>query len=310
MHPRVTKETETLAKEYVLSKGWEYGHTYRMSHAECGDTRRRLYITTNKSVGSALLWCHNCSHWGAIYKGLGPRTRPIITVDTTKPIRLEDMELRDINWIAVDSGGYLSKYLSEETIRNYGIQWEANTKRLHYPIRDINLNLIGGQLRLPPQHVSATPMSEIKFLTWKENENTNLQQVIQTGMAHGMMRCSETLVIVEDVLSALKIAREVRWADALPLLCTSMDPRTAVMIRERNYTTVLVWLDNDNAHVVKAADRIVALLSNMGIAYVGCVTNVIDPKASVTVRETLDNRLLEVLNDTRSPVTPMPTLKS
>lgn len=55
---------------------------------------------------------------------------------------------------------------------------------------------------------------------------------------------SDTLVLVEDVVSAIKIASNV-WVDAAPILGSSIHTDKIVKLCNLGYKTVIVWLDHD-----------------------------------------------------------------
>lgn len=71
-----------------------------------------------------------------------------------------------------------------------------------------------------------------------------------------------TLVLVEDLLSSIKVGR---YADCIPLFSTSLSDKTLAYISAQGYKEVLVWLDNDKPQVIKDAQRIVRRIENIGL---------------------------------------------
>jgi DNA primase len=83
----------------------------------------------------------------------------------------------------------------------------------------------------------------------------------------------DTIVCVEDVLSAIKIARLSPDYCATPLLGSSMSLETTQALSER-FKKILIWLDRDKA---KEAIRISRNLKQRGIL-VDVVISPKDPK--------------------------------
>jgi DNA primase len=83
----------------------------------------------------------------------------------------------------------------------------------------------------------------------------------------------DTIVCVEDVLSAIKIARLSPDYCATPLLGSSMSLETTQSLSER-FKSILIWLDRDKA---KEAIRISRNLKQRGIL-VDVVISPKDPK--------------------------------
>ena len=84
--------------------------------------------------------------------------------------------------------------------------------------------------------------------------------------------CSR-IVLVEDALSAIKIASNV-WVDAMPLLGSSLPMHKLTEFRKRHYEHVTVWLDHDK---YEAALAIQEKLKFLGLT-VNVVRTDLDPK--------------------------------
>ena len=97
---------------------------------------------------------------------------------------------------------------------------------------------------------------------------------------------SDTIVLVEDILSAIKIAR-VKDVCAAPLLGSSLATHFEPEL-VKNYQTVYVWLDRDKA---KNAVRIKNRLKGLGLQSRAIITH-LDPKEYNTkeIEQWLKNR--------------------
>src|SRR5688572_15329959 len=214
---RVSKDTEREARAYLLDEGTPPGTTVRISHGECGDTRRRLYITTHDTDGSAVMWCHNCSKWGRVPRHGGIPRPPKKHTEESK------LTMSNLKFVELDKAppGY-QEYVKSKTVEPYTrqIMWETTTGRLAYPIHKTgSLAIAGWQLR-------GFAACDIKYLTIKLDKTDTLQYI--------MSSCSDscgsnTLVITEDLLSAAKCRyAAMMLPDALPLLGTYLHATTAV----------------------------------------------------------------------------------
>ena len=270
---RVSKDTEREARAYLLDEGTPPGTTVRISHGECGDTRHRLYITTHDTDGSAVMWCHNCSKWGRVPRHGGiprpPKPAPI----TESKLTMEHLKFCPMSDAPSDERSYVDRY----AIREYKthIMWESLTHRVAYPIHYTGTHsLAGWQLR------SFT--GDLKYLTFKYNKSDTLQHILSS--ASNTRGCS-MLIITEDLLSAAKCRYCPEYCpDALPLLGTYIHPTTAVRIIDREYNTIVVWLDNDVPEAIDAARKIKQLLTLMGHKNVIVIETEVEPKKHRDVR--------------------------
>lgn len=96
----------------------------------------------------------------------------------------------------------------------------------------------------------------------------------------------DSLVVVEDVLSAIKVARLSPEYCSLPLMGSTMPPEWARKLSER-FKQVRIWLDRDKA---KESLRMARNLSERGIKSSSVITD-LDPK------EYSKNQIREILSD-------------
>lgn len=284
---RLTKEEE---QEYAsLVPPLAEGETTNVSHDECGDARRRLYITKKKD-GVGVAWCHNCAKWG-ILKQRDGGARRILSSTTTPPLpkkgKLQMSDLVLVSELPGRAVDYLDKYdFDGGKSTPYKFQWDRLTGRLAIPIyKDSGTwtnkdDIVGYQLR------DLDSEGGPKYITVKYDQSESLQRII--GMGGGYLRQDKRVVITEDIISSLVISYKAPL-DTLPLLGLSMQIETAIKIKE-NYPGAIVWLDNDKSEVVDAARKIQSLLSMMGVK-TSVVTDYSDPKNyagdSVVIHEVL-----------------------
>jgi hypothetical protein len=141
----------------------------------------------------------------------------------------DDIPIEPKRWL-------LSYGITNEEISKYNIAWDANKQVLilHYTQTYWQGRCFGDQ---PTKYLS----KGIKPLTIFGNGNT--------------------IVCVEDILSAIKIARLEPEICATPLLGSSMSLETTQSLSER-FNKVLIWLDRDKA---KDAIRISRNLKQRGV---------------------------------------------
>jgi hypothetical protein len=96
-------------------------------------------------------------------------------------------------------------------------------------------------------------------------------------LSHFLTRDSRTLVVVEDMLSAIRVA-DLGWH--VYVLCgTHADHmRLAEYLNKHDISKVSVWLDNDNPHVRQAARKIADFVQLLGVTETVLITREVDPK--------------------------------
>lgn len=257
---RLTKEEEL---EYAsLVPPLADGETTNVSHDECGDTRRRLYITKKKD-GVGIAWCHNCAKWG-ILKQEGTIRRVLRSTSSPpalpKKDKLQMADLKLVNVLPYVAEEYLRRYNMFEST-SYKFQWDTLTDRLAIPV------YVDSGTWLCEQDIVGYQLRDLKgggpkYITIKKDQSESLQRVIGRGGGH--LRKEDPIIITEDIISALLLKINTTF-DTIPLLGLSMHIETALKIKD-NYKVAVVWLDNDKPEVIEAANKIKSLLSMMGVS--------------------------------------------
>jgi hypothetical protein len=100
---------------------------------------------------------------------------------------------------------------------------------------------------------------------------------------------STKLVIVEDILSAIRVSK---FHSSIAILSSGMPDDLYAIIGKSNYTDFVIFLDNDNAQVKKNQLKIAQKLSLLG--------NVRVIKSDKDPKEMSDNELKDILNVQRT----------
>lgn len=220
------------------------GKQVNINHVMCNagtDTRGRLYI--KRLEGAVVSYCHNCGEHGYVkLNNLRSITDLLKANDSIEKGGHGDIELphdciplRD-DW-PNEAASWLWKYgITAEEVVNNNITYSPSWNRLILPVYD------GGKLvfwqgravnsKQTPKYVNARAVAK-PMATFLATHNP-----------------SKVVVIVEDILSAIKVSRCV---DSIALLGTSPD---FDCLREKveGYAEVVVWLDNDSAGVKKSVE--------------------------------------------------------
>ena len=202
-------------------------------------------------------WCFSCSTYDS--KNDTQSLRDRINKRTEQDVKITNGVLDTIKDIPQKGMQWLLKYgISREEIAKYGISWEP-AKRL--------LVLINNKGYWQARNFG--------FGNYKYKSNgMKPLQIYGDG---------DTIVVVEDVLSAIKIAR-CRYESfcASPLLGSSMPKQTMSQLTKQ-YKTIHVWLDRDKA---KQAVNIRNQLRSLGVT----------SKAIITPKDPKEYNKTEILN--------------
>jgi hypothetical protein len=164
---------------------------------------------------------------------------------------------------------YLSRYLSRGMITKAGILYDPSTDRLIYP-------LLGSYVEPIPNGDELVSFYQLRRMGLNGPKYTTVKLMSDFNRPIHF-EVSDTLVIVEDYLSAIKVARAgvgayCLWGSHLPT--TDM----LSMAAKDGYKKILVWLDNDNKIVDTKAQIIYTTLSSLGAdTYINTVNS--DPKS-------------------------------
>jgi len=214
------------------------GHKTRIKCEDCGTSDKSLIVNHSHKAYNA--YCFRCGDNPFEMKGelslaelskikelnedaIKQRLPLSLPEDYTTEIPLEGRL-----WLY--SGG-----ISESTWREYGIGYSASLRRVILPVFSNTGNLIWYQCRAVVKGQSP------KYIQPSECRDTILFQSNSYGKA------AERVVIVEDILSAIRVGRTNRCCSLLGTKITTA--QTNYLSR---YTSVTTWLDSDKAGVTGA----------------------------------------------------------
>ncbi len=205
----------------------------------CGSRDNRAEYTNG-------FWCFGCSKYDPKNDTNSLRLR----LNTKSPQDVDNSQLETIQEIPMKAMQWLLKYnITLDEIKRYGIKWE--------PIRKL-LVLIERKNYWQGRNFG---FGKIKYMSSGNKPLT----IYGKG---------DKLLVVEDVLSAIKIARlRQEGYCATPLLGSSMSKQAEQQLLKR-YENISVWLDRDKA---KNAIRIRNRLRSLGISSRAIITP-LDPK--------------------------------
>lgn len=256
----------------------------RFNHDECGDTKQRLYV--KKVPRGTVFWCHNCllsgyekdsdsspSETSNYIKYLNEKqNQETISTNIIKlpsDFSLHEIPPKGLLWLA--------KYnITEKERLSFGIGYSQYMNRLILPVYDkLNGNLIYWQGR----NLGTIDKEHPKYLNIKKTGAKNV------FFKRTRFDLNTPLVIVEDILSAIRVGR---YANTLSLLGSYIPP-TLLMQLTNEYKTdkVYLWLDSDKyKEAIKYAANIRA--TTLIKTCVICTTK--DPK------QTADDTIKQVIN--------------
>lgn len=247
-------------------ESFDLNEEVRYNHEECGDERGRLYV---RFTGHGwLVNCFNCSL--SLFKPLKPGQKGEAYVKMVKKSKENaDVEVqadqeefnlpKDYTRTLPDSARqWLESYgITEEEQDGYSIGYSGWLHRLLLPIYREDF-LIGYQGRYFGDQKKAP-----KYLTWKRKDEELYFKV---------NRQKNQVVVTEDILSAIKVGRQV---STLALLGSPERAGKGLILNLKPYHLVTIWLDQDK---LKAALKLAAQIRLYG-KKVKVVWTDKDPKA-------------------------------
>lgn len=222
----------------------------RENHKECGDNKARKY--TRQVSGGEVWYCHHCAGRGFVPNGFrSPRetVSNIVSIrqfgntvveQVERCLRLPSDADRDVPTIGL---GWLYKYyITDEEIKQLGICYSEKYQRLILPVYNENQELIYWQGRsLKPPYTKDNP----KYINVRQSGARNIFFKRYNGLS------LDCLVIVEDILSAIRVGR---FANSLALLGSYFP--ISILNEFRDYEKIIIYLDNDKyKEAIKTAIR-------------------------------------------------------
>jgi len=230
------------------------GATGRYNHAQCGDTRGRLYLTRGKEGAggsdTVLAYCHNCGAGGRA--NLGGRQRygsgaalrnETETLPLSKPrFSLPPGTTFERGEFGSDATQWLRRYELDRELPRPWVGYTPRHNRIVLPVWS------GEGLEAYQTRTFDKDWKGPKYVTKRRDGADIPQPVALEGDGIG-----KVLVITEDTLSSIKIA--LAGYSGVPLWSAPhSNPRLLAL--SKMYENILVWFDNDNEQVRANAMRL------------------------------------------------------
>lgn len=144
---------------------------------------------------------------------------------------------------------WLKKYgISDKEIIQNKFMWSEERKQLVFPIIDVYGNVLGYQSRVFNEEYRS-----------RYDSRGNLD-----GIYHLLGTNADVVCLVEDLLSAIKIARQ---CTAMPLWGSNI-PISRIRVLSDRFKNLLIWLDKDKyKYAIKAAFRARPYFDNVRVIY-------------------------------------------
>jgi hypothetical protein len=244
------------------------GSTIAVEHLECHavpgrkkDKRKRLYITERD--GTALFYCQHCGYSGSILLSRKQRREAKAMPTRGKACSLpkDFIQLQDAPKEAIEMVTQWG--ITIQDAKSYGIGYSKALNRLILPCyREGELAYYQARLLsgIGPNNSST---ASAKYLSYGNKGEGYMWNKNGSG----------TLVIVEDMLSAIKLA--TLGVDSLALLTTSISKVLLATILAYKYCEYVVWLDADNTGVKRKGRE---LQRELGLLAQVSLIELTDPK--------------------------------
>lgn len=198
-------------------------------------------------------------HPGSARARLGQDSRPEVLED------LDDKKWKRewpggstdlLNW-PPDVLAWATKVLDVAMVRDSGMAWDQDRERLWLPVclDGVPVKWNGRKFRTDGP----------KYLTGK----------VQDYRYHDAFGEDRSVILTEDIVGAMRLAHSLETR-AYPILGVSIDYQSAQRLSEGSQH-VVIWLDNDNAQVMKARRKLVKLFDSLGCS-VTLYRGAFDPK--------------------------------
>lgn len=246
------------------------GEQVHVNHDTCPagvDTKRRLYIKNDHNA--VLAYCHHCN--GHYVKAKGKRRHKEVledlvegdaAPDKAKPQLPDDCVSFNWDWPNPALGWVVGTGLAPEYLNDAGVVYSPSWGRVIIPVYNDG-ELVFWQGR----NVGITPGP--KYVSVSGEKKPIAVFLNKRSMA-------TTLVITEDVMSALRVVQDTE-CDAMALLGTSISDEHITHIQNSDYRRVVVWLDMD-APGIEASTKIQTRLYNVLPCSVEAIRSYDEPK--------------------------------
>lgn len=212
------------------------GHSARIDCPTCGEGTNTNAAQINHDSRKYTLYCHACGESDYEYKGkqtLAELTKLKELNDEAENIQLSPIELPEDFTEEIPIEGRLWLYkagISESTWREYGLGYSGRTKRVILPVYDDTASLVWQQCR------ALFTGQRPKYLHPRRDRGSVMFRAKGTG------RTKHVAIVVEDILSAIRVGKHT---NCYSLLGTKITPAQAAELSQ--YDCVVTWLDGDRA---------------------------------------------------------------
>lgn len=234
------------------------GAQVAVPHVGC-TTKNKLYIKCTDE-GSYIAWCHVCRKKGK-YSPKGIRNvhklRDLAVSKVTKEVSLPADRITNVSEWPTHARVWVLKYgITQGEIDEYCLSYSPSFDRVILPCYSECGVLLGWQGRDTEQARKGSP----KYLTQRKEKASFYFKATKKNTDRSSGSDCTTLVVTEDILSAIKSSRVI---DAVSILGVWLSPSDVAMLAAL-YSTVIIYLDNDNAAVIKQQENLKRLFRLFG----------------------------------------------
>jgi len=243
-------------KMAITSRDWELGECLRMVHMECSEGKDACLSVIRKSDGW-WFYCFRCQLKGFIGDGKKTPDEVALMMENMRKqksyetmdvvslpkdlILMNNERFEDVPWAAYR--WLWDAMVPPDEYMRYGVGWSPGMNRVIVPIKeyasDERGNLYEKLIGWIGREVECKTKAErkekglAKYITKKSSEYEHIFFHAPAPDDH--------YVIVEDVLSAMRIRHAMNW-NAIALLTTYMPLRLMMKLRKKK---IVLWLDGD-----------------------------------------------------------------
>lgn len=241
------------------------GQTVNFNHDDCGDSRGRLRVT-GKPDGSYAAFCHNCNAKGiAVPEWRSRVVRPAPVQQEGKHIPHPEQVVEDLRAFPKEGRLWLlSAGITSEDVRENKIVYNPASERILLP------GFWEGKMRLRQDRRLSGDGP--KYLTYHDGTPWG-----KAFYARSFEQVTDTVVIVEDILSAIRVAKLPKTT-AVACMSSGLMQFHVNHVASRGFRRILIYLDNDTAEVLRSVRVMQRKFSLLCKAEIGIITADRDPK--------------------------------
>lgn len=264
--------------EYLDFAPTQSGESVRINHdsPSCRGESKSMIVTRTED-GGVKAYCHRCGETGA-WGNKSPLVKAHAHgygAERHERAERKNAVPKDIthNWAewTKPAREWLSKYgITEQESKRYSLGYSSTMNRVVLPTYDED-----GLTGFITRKLSDSD-NKPKYLTYSNDKS---RMIVFTG------EITNTLVLVEDMVSAIKVGRHTT---AVPLLGTNLSMALRAEILRSSFNRFIIWLDHDNPTVIKKEIELHKVLSLYGDSEI--IRSKKDPK------EHSDKEIIQIIN--------------